>query len=137
MAKISAWLIAHLELLLAGMSLPVVGLIHLLVSVRFEDPWKITAAAALAVGVLHGFLGWFVRSRQRSVRLQLLRQAGAILQKKSPLAAGQHAGQAHLSEYDVRLASAQLVAVVREPLIMKVVPFPAHTERDLSHGRPA
>jgi hypothetical protein len=134
MAKVAAFLIANLELILAGMSLPVIAILHVLVSERFDDPWKITAAAALAVGVLHGAIGWFVRARQRSSRLVLLRRLSAILQGASapPVSETEAAAvAARLSESDIRLALAQLVAVVREPLVVKVVPVPARAEMNL------
>jgi hypothetical protein len=129
MAKLAALLLTNLELVLAAMSIPVILAVHLLISRHFEDPWKITAAVAVTVGVLHGFLGWMVRSRQRSVRGEVLRRLGAILQRISSgntvsaadAEAIADATPAPSTEYDIRLALVQLVALVREPLVVNSV----------------
>jgi membrane protein implicated in regulation of membrane protease activity len=137
MAKVAAFLLTHLELVLAGMSIPVIGLVHFFISEHFADPWKITAAAAVAVGVLHGAIGWFVRGRQRSSRLELLQRLWAILQKDGSSDGSETAAQTlagRLTETDIRVAKAQLVALVREPLVVKTIAPAARIDLHVPSG---
>jgi hypothetical protein len=122
MIKVSKFVLGNLELILAGMSIPVVVLIHLFVSSHFDNPWKITCTAAVTVGVLHGVLGWLVRQRQRTVRLELLQRIAAILQEDPQLIGHLPRTQpGPTTEYAVRLALAQLPALVREPLSVRTI----------------
>lgn len=100
----------NIEMVLNVMSFPVILLVHLFLSPHFANPWKMTAAAALAVAVLHGTLGWMVRRRQRAVRDQILgRMYTALAGVRNPQDA------AELGER-VRFALAQLPLLRREPL---------------------
>jgi len=135
MPKLASVLVANLELILAGMSIPVICLIHLFVSPHFDNPWKITAAAALAVGVLHSGLGWMVRARQRTVRLELLRRIWGILQTDLTAPArpsaghGPQDGTENPAREATRLALAQLPALVREPVAIWTMPSPMAQNR--------
>jgi hypothetical protein len=136
MQKLASFLMSNLELVLAGMSIPVITVIHLLVSPHFDNPWKITAAAALAVGVLHSALGWMVRARQRTVRVELLQRIWGILQKDLMTAPPPIASQTFVTAPEdpanqaVRLALAQFPALLREPVAIRTMPFPASFQQN-------
>ena len=100
----------NIEMVLNLMSLPVIVLIHLFLSPHFDNPWKMTAVAAMAIALLHGTLGWLVRRRQRAVRDQIL---GRMY---TTLAGVRDAADIEELTERMRIALAQLPLLRREPL---------------------
>ena len=137
MGKLATFLLANLELILAGMSIPVIVCIHLFVSWRFDQPWEVTSAAALTVGILHGGIAWMVRVQQRNVRTAMLQRLWAILQNS--LSEQQHGTPGAIastepSEKAIRLAMAQLVGLQREPLVVRTIPYPVTHDMKAMQG---
>ncbi len=123
MRKFARFLSKYLELVLNVLSIPIIVLIHVFISMRFDRPWMITAFAAVAIGILHGTIGWFVRSQQRRATRQLLVRLREIVEKSilEPVAANPAANFSEKSMViqAAQLALAQLAALSREPLAVQ------------------
>jgi hypothetical protein len=65
-------LLRYLELVLTGVGVLVVAAVFVLF--RGVEPWKASAIAAVAVGVLHGVIFFSVRAAQRRARNEALNQ---------------------------------------------------------------
>ena len=68
-----------MELWLSAAGVAVILLLPRLMGVTSDNHWQVTAITAIVVGMLHGFIFWTVRQRQRRVREQTLQQARAML----------------------------------------------------------
>ncbi|CAM3002297.1 hypothetical protein [Rariglobus hedericola] len=68
----------NLELILTAAGLLVIFAVHWIFQ-QSEHPWALTAATAIAVGVLHGVIFWIVRTRQRRIRQRTLEDAERML----------------------------------------------------------
>lgn len=68
----------NLELILSLVGLLVIWSIPSFVF-RGHDIWKVTAATAITVGLLHGVIFWLVRRRQRKVRRESIKELQMML----------------------------------------------------------
>ncbi|MET0263906.1 MAG: hypothetical protein ABW223_13465 [Rariglobus sp.] len=71
-------ILENLELVLTGAGLLVIFVVHLIFRGN-ENSWMLSAVTAVAVGVLHGFIFWLVRRRQRTIRRRALQEAEQML----------------------------------------------------------
>jgi len=69
----------HLELFLTAAGLVVIFGVTALFHPADTSPWTVATVTAVAVGVLHGFLFWLVRQRQRDVRRRALAETERML----------------------------------------------------------
>jgi hypothetical protein len=73
------FILNNIELLLSGIGLLVIWLVPSLVVRGQYDIWKATAVTAIAVGLIHGFIFWLIRRRQRIVRQEAIREIRLML----------------------------------------------------------
>ncbi|NJK72751.1 MAG: hypothetical protein HC926_05760 [Synechococcaceae cyanobacterium SM2_3_60] len=73
-------LINNLELILTVVGLVVISLVLLLFAGQGTVSWKAATLVATTVGVLHGFIFWLVRRRQRLVRLAAIAEIRDMLE---------------------------------------------------------
>lgn len=69
----------HIELWLSGVGLVVIFGVAMIVGPTGLDFWRLIAIIAVAIGVLHGFIFWAVRRRQRQVRRQSIGEIQEML----------------------------------------------------------
>jgi hypothetical protein len=69
----------HIELWLSGAGLLVIFGVPALVGSSGLLLWRLIAIIAVGVGILHGFIFWAVRRRQRQVRRQSIREIQQML----------------------------------------------------------
>lgn len=69
----------NIELWLSGAGLLVVWAAAVLVAPGNADVWQVAAVTALAVSVLHGFIFWAVRRRQRRLRNEAIHEIREML----------------------------------------------------------
>jgi uncharacterized membrane protein YccC len=69
----------HIELWLSGAGLLIIFGVSLIVGPSGLAFWRLIAFIAVGVGVLHGFIFWAVRRRQRQVRRQSIREIQQML----------------------------------------------------------
>ena len=74
-----AFVLANIEIILSAIGLLVIVLVPALVNPRAENFWEVIAITAIFVGLIHGFIFWLVRKRQRIVRAQLLNDLRTVL----------------------------------------------------------
>lgn len=73
-------ILENIELVLTGAGLLVIALVNILAHENSAgSSWRWSAGAAVVVGVLHGFIFWLIRRRQRSVRRAALAEARVML----------------------------------------------------------
>lgn len=72
--------INHIELWLSGAGLLVIFGISLVAGPSGPEFWRLMALIAVGVGVLHGFIFWAVRRRQRQVRRQSIHEIRVMLE---------------------------------------------------------
>lgn len=77
---IKTFLLNQIELLLTAFGLVGILLAGLLGSNTELQFWKVTAVAAVVVGILHGVLFWLIRRRQRLVRAEAIEQVQDMLE---------------------------------------------------------
>jgi hypothetical protein len=70
----------HIELYLSLVGLIAIFCAGLIASHYSANVWQVVAIVAVVVGVLHGFIFWAVRSRQRKIRRDDLERARIVLQ---------------------------------------------------------
>lgn len=71
--------IDHIELWLSGAGLVVIFGVPLLAGPSEHEFWQLIALLAVGVGVLHGFIFWAVRRRQRQIRRQSIHEIQQML----------------------------------------------------------
>jgi hypothetical protein len=69
----------HIELWLSGLGLVLIFGIPALVGGNGIVLWRLIALIAVGVGVVHGFIFWTVRRRQRQARRQSIREIQQML----------------------------------------------------------
>ena len=69
----------HIELWLSGAGLLVIFGVSLIVGPSGLAFWRLIALIAVGVGILHGFIFWAVRRRQRQVRRESIREIQQML----------------------------------------------------------
>lgn len=72
----------NIELWLSGLGLAVIWTVPLILRPAFPDPWQPATVTAVIVGVLHGFIFWSIRKRQRDVRNQAIQEITRMLQDR-------------------------------------------------------
>jgi divalent metal cation (Fe/Co/Zn/Cd) transporter len=73
------FVLRYLELLFTVAGLAVIFGVTALIHPADTSPWAVAAVTAIAVGVIHGVLFWFVRHRQREVRRATLEETERML----------------------------------------------------------
>ncbi len=71
--------IKNIELWLSAAGLIVIWAVPPLLDFDPDNLWRATAVTAMAVGVLHGIIFWTVRSRQRKMRENAIREIRLML----------------------------------------------------------
>ena len=74
-----AFVLANIEIILSAVGLLVIVLVPALVDPKQENFWEVMTITAILVGLIHGFIFWLVRRRQRIVRAQLLNDLRTVL----------------------------------------------------------
>lgn len=69
----------YIELILSAAGLLVIVAVPTLLPNLAGTPWKTAAITAVTVGVLHGLIFFAVRSRQRRIRHDTIREIAAML----------------------------------------------------------
>lgn len=72
-------LVENLELVLTCAGMLVIFGVSILLGMSNPEYWPLLAVTAATVGVLHGFIFWIVRRRQREVRSKTLAEAQQML----------------------------------------------------------
>ena len=72
-------LFENLELVLTCAGMLVISGVSLLIGMSNPGYWPLLSVTAATVGVLHGFIFWIVRRRQREVRRKTLSEAQQML----------------------------------------------------------
>jgi len=75
-----AHFLRNIELWLSGIGVVVILLAPWLMAPAPARYWKVVAATAIVIGVLHGLIFWLVRRRQRRIRGILIARVRAMLQ---------------------------------------------------------
>lgn len=75
-------LLAHMELVLTAIGLIVIWLVPALFLEPTSDRWKATALTAIVVGIIHAFIFWVVRRRQRQVRNKVIADIRGMLKDR-------------------------------------------------------
>ena len=71
--------VTHIELWLSAAGLLVIFGVPALIGTSGLAFWRLIALIAIGVGILHGFIFWAVRRRQRQVRRQSIREIQQML----------------------------------------------------------
>ena len=69
----------HIELWLSGVGLLIIFGVSLFIGPSDRAFWRLIALIAIGIGVVHGFIFWAVRRRQRQVRRQSIREIQQML----------------------------------------------------------
>ena len=77
--RLPSFFLNHIELWLSGAGLLVIFGVSLIVGPSGLAFWRLIALIAVGVGVLHGFIFWAVRRRQRQVRRQSIHEIQQML----------------------------------------------------------
>ena len=77
--RLPSFFLNHIELWLSGAGLLVIFGASLIVGPSGLAFWRLIALIAVGVGVLHGFIFWAVRRRQRQVRRQSIHEIQQML----------------------------------------------------------
>jgi len=77
--RLPSFFVQHIELWLSGAGLLVIFGVAALAGPTGLAFWRLIAIIAVGVGVLHGFIFWAVRRRQRKIRQQSIREIQQML----------------------------------------------------------
>ena len=72
----------NMELWLSGLGLIVIWAVPAMLRPVATDIWQTTAVTAILVGVVHGFIFWCVRRRQRVARNEAIQEITRMLQDR-------------------------------------------------------
>ncbi|HEY0789883.1 MAG TPA: hypothetical protein VGD78_02355 [Chthoniobacterales bacterium] len=75
-------LLNHIELWLSALGIVIICGVPTLLRGTYPDPWPSAAITAVLVGLLHGFIFWAVRSRQRQIRNRAIKEITRMLQDR-------------------------------------------------------
>jgi len=77
--RLPSSLVNHIELWLSGVGLAIVFGVGLVMGSSGLAFWRLIALIAVGISVVHGFIFWAVRRRQRRVRRQSIREIQQML----------------------------------------------------------
>lgn len=72
----------NVELWLSGAGIAVILLAPRVAHASGDEAWRIGAIVAASVGVLHGFIFWVVRRRQRMIRAEVISELRGMLRDR-------------------------------------------------------
>ena len=94
--------IENIELLLSGAGLAIILVVPQFIASDGFEYWQATAVTAIAVGLLHGIIFWFIRRRQRLIRQQSILQIREMLHDVMRNQLGIISFNAYLSQGDAQ-----------------------------------
>ncbi len=71
--------IRNIELFLSGAGIVVILVVPLFMEIQLLSIWQIAAITAILVGLIHGFILWAIRRKQRKVRNEALNDVRIML----------------------------------------------------------
>lgn len=77
--RLPASFVKHIELWLSGVGLLLIFGVAFLMGSSGVAFWRLIAIIAVGIGIVHGFIFWAVRRRQRQVRRQSIREIQQML----------------------------------------------------------
>lgn len=77
-----SFLLKYIELLLAGIGIIMMFLVPYLLIPETQNIWKFVALAGVIITIIHGFLIWIVRRRQRFIRREVIDDVKLVLQDR-------------------------------------------------------